>query len=219
MDSFICNKCFVPMRRGRQPYYITQCSHIFCQNCIQQVEERCPQCEYISPAYLSLEEPVMSKTIAYFAPITEIWDLLLKADALRSNQLQITMQRFREIEEKYEKLKKQFNIDLHNFKIVKEECMNLKQEKEKVCKKIQQIQNTRSMQNNSRSTSHMMTDFYPVSARSSDQRSASGSMDFLNFSNVTPQTDADGFRIPINNPRSANSIFTSDTGSNYSFRK
>ncbi|KAM0733474.1 E3 ubiquitin-protein ligase RNF212B [Formica fusca] len=229
MDSLICNKCFVPIRRGHQPYNITQCGHIFCQDCLQQVERQCSQCEYISPAYLSLKEPVMPKTISFFAPVTEIWEMLLKADMLRSNQIKITMQRFRELDEKYEKLKNQFFIDQRNFKILREKYMNLKKEKENVQKKILQIQNMYKMQNVPRPMK-TTTDFYP-STHSSSARCASGSLDFLKFSNVTPmsvrsidlkkhQTDADGFRVPRpSNPRRGNPfIFTSDTGSNYSFK-
>ncbi|KAL6447590.1 hypothetical protein ACFW04_000054 [Cataglyphis niger] len=219
MDSLICNKCFVSIRRGHQPYNITQCGHIFCQKCLQQVEKQCSQCQYISPAYLSLKEPVMSKTISFFAPVIEIWDMLSKADMLRSNQIKITMQRFRELDEKYEKLKNQFYIDQRNFKILREKYMCLKKERENIEKKILHIQNVYKMQTVTPRTMKTPTDSYTISTHSSSSRYASESLDFLKLSNVTPmsmqsmdskkhQTDADGFRVPSNRPKRGNLFFT-----------
>lgn len=220
MDSLICNKCFVPIYRGQQPFHITQCGHIFCQNCIQQVEERCPQCQYISPAYLSLEEPVMPKIISFLAPLenyTEIWEMLSKTNTMRSNQIKITMQRFRELDEKYEKLKQQCFQDQRNYKILTEKYTNLKKETEKIRKNIEQMRNS---QVNSIKTP---TVSYPISMSSSSTRYTPESLDFLKFSNATPMSESiqssidtmkqyqtDSFRSPCN-PSSAKSRFTSDT--------
>ncbi|EFN74177.1 hypothetical protein EAG_14089 [Camponotus floridanus] len=96
MDLFICNKCFIPIYRGHRPYNITQCGHIFCQKCTQQVERQCPRCQYISPAYIPLKD-LMPTTISFFEPVNEIWDMLSKADNLRTEQMKIIMQRFHEI--------------------------------------------------------------------------------------------------------------------------
>lgn len=39
----------------------------------------------------------MPMTISFFEPVIEIWEMLLKADKLRTSQINITMQRFREL--------------------------------------------------------------------------------------------------------------------------
>ncbi|CAL1684162.1 unnamed protein product [Lasius platythorax] len=229
MDLLICNKCFIPIYRGKQPFNITQCGHIFCQNCLQQVEKQCPQCQYISPVYLSLEEPVMPKMISFFGSLdsyTEIWETLLKANTLRCSQTKITMQRFHELDEKYEKLKNQCFLDQRNFKMLTEKYTNLKKEKENVSKKIQQLK-----QNFSLSVSKTMktpTDSYPISMNSSNTRFTPGILSFMNFSNVTPmsiqsidpnkQRQTDGF-CASNNPNSGKSLFTPNTSSNYTFMK
>lgn len=36
MDKLICNKCFTPIYRGKQPYSIMSCGHISCQSCLPQ---------------------------------------------------------------------------------------------------------------------------------------------------------------------------------------
>lgn len=36
MDPFICNKCFSTTYRGKKPFCLTQCGHVYCHGCIQQ---------------------------------------------------------------------------------------------------------------------------------------------------------------------------------------
>jgi len=59
------------------------------------VKKQCFQCKYISPAYLLLEKPLMPKKISVLTPFTEILEILLNMEISQSNQLTITMERFR----------------------------------------------------------------------------------------------------------------------------
>lgn len=44
-----------------------------------------------------LKEPLMPKVAPFFTPLAETLELLLKIDTFRSNQMKITMQRFRDL--------------------------------------------------------------------------------------------------------------------------
>ncbi|EZA60372.1 hypothetical protein X777_13461 [Ooceraea biroi] len=83
LDMYICNKCFAPTYRGKHPYYITQCGHIFCQKCLQQVENQCPQCQQVGPKSIPLREPLAPKVTPFFVPLEETLGILLKVDLFR----------------------------------------------------------------------------------------------------------------------------------------
>ncbi|XP_071643783.1 uncharacterized protein [Temnothorax longispinosus] len=136
LNWMICNKCFAPFYRGKRPYHVTQCGHISCQNCLQQVEQQCPQCQHGTMA-LALEEPLMPKLIPYFQPFTEIVEMqLMKVNMFRDNQMKILMHRFTELDKKYELLKTRFWPAQRNFKALVDKYTSVKNEKDKLEKKL-----------------------------------------------------------------------------------
>ncbi|XP_029680783.1 uncharacterized protein LOC115246226 [Formica exsecta] len=182
MDTLICNKCFIPIYRGKLPYNITQCGHIFCQDCLQQVKKQCFQCKYTDPAYLLLEEPLMPKRISLFTSFSEVLEILLNKEIFESNQLKITMERFHNLDNKYEMLKKHYLLVRRNMKILLEKYTDLKAEKEKVNKELQQmIQSTPKSISN---TTKTLTNSDPISTYSLNTRYSSGSLNRLKFSNL-----------------------------------
>lgn len=36
MNTYICNKCYSTKNRRKKPFRITQCGHIFCDNCLDE---------------------------------------------------------------------------------------------------------------------------------------------------------------------------------------
>ncbi|KAH0955222.1 hypothetical protein HN011_011351 [Eciton burchellii] len=204
MDTLICNKCLAPTHRGKQPYNITQCGHIFCQGCLQQAEKQCPQCQYIGSMSIPLREPLAPKVTPFFVPLNETLEMLLKVDMFRSNQMRITMQRFHELDKKYEMLKNQYWVVQHNLKILTQKYVNLKAEKEKLDKKMLVSQMHKEI---SQSASNLVLR-KPIKSNmftpSSSTGYSSGS-ESLRSANVTPVasissskrgTTIDGFRVP-----------------------
>ncbi|XP_024891325.1 RING finger protein 212B-like, partial [Temnothorax curvispinosus] len=97
MNWITCNKCFAPLYRGKRPYVITQCGHISCQNCLQQVEQpQCPQCQRGTMS-LALEEPLKPRLIPYFQPLGEILEMQSKVNMFWNNQMKILMHHFTEL--------------------------------------------------------------------------------------------------------------------------
>ncbi|XP_028047371.1 RING finger protein narya isoform X2 [Monomorium pharaonis] len=210
MNALICNKCFSPIYRGKRPYHITQCGHVFCQGCLQQVEKQCSQCQRVGSISLPLQEPLIPKLISYFQPFIETLETLMKVDSFRSNQLKITMQRFYELDKKYEVLKTHYWQERRNNKMLMEKHMILKNEKDKLEKKLLFSEQRRET---SRSSFRMM-ETPPDSGISMNHASSTGysvnsSMEYLKTPNITPirsvdsrreHRSADGFRIPSRKP-------------------
>ncbi|XP_024885894.1 RING finger protein 212B-like [Temnothorax curvispinosus] len=135
LNWMICNKCFAPFYRGKRPYHVTQCGHISCHNCLQQVEQQCPQCQH-GTMTLALEEPLMPRLIPYFQPLAETLEMLLKINTFRDNQMKILSQRFIELDKKYELLKTRYWLIQRNFKALTEKYMSVKNDKENLEKKL-----------------------------------------------------------------------------------
>ncbi|XP_012219634.1 uncharacterized protein narya [Linepithema humile] len=234
METLICNKCFIPIFRGKQPHYITQCGHISCQSCLQQVEKQCPQCEFVGPITIPLKEPLMPKVAPFFMSFTESLETLLKVDMFRKNQMKITMQRFREVDKKYEALKTHFFMERRRLKMLNDKLkmlsdkyMNLKAEKEKLSKKLSEMDNQRA-------TFYAKTPAdSAIFTHSSSSKYSTESLDFLKSIDMTPVNlveprkeykTIDGFRdfrVPNNRkpPTSVNSRLSMNTSSICSFMK
>ncbi|CAL1688753.1 unnamed protein product [Lasius platythorax] len=188
MDIVICNKCFIPMNRGKRPFNVTQCGHVFCPSCIQQVEEQCFQCKCNNPGHLPLEEPLMPKMISLLTPFSEILELLLNVEISRDNQMKITIQRFRILDNKYEMLKKHYLIGRRNIKILLDKYTILKTVKKKLDEELKQLQ---QMQKTPQSTSNapMSSGSISLNSRYSSGNSLLHHLKFFNL-NLSNTTDA-----------------------------
>ncbi|XP_071559493.1 uncharacterized protein [Temnothorax nylanderi] len=224
MNYIICNKCFAPLYRGKRPYHVTQCGHISCQNCLQQVEQQCPQCHQRGIMSLALEEPLMPRLIPYFQSLAEILEMQLKVNAFRGNQMKILLHRFTELDKKYELLKTRFWPAERNFKELTDGYTSVKNEKDKVEKKLMFHQmhrvtpqsayrgvKTPSDSDISVPTSHsgcsMESSGRPKSMIITPMGSSKGSkittpMNIMPMGSIDPNRKAyrtaDGFRIPFN---------------------
>ncbi|OAD53190.1 hypothetical protein WN48_10608, partial [Eufriesea mexicana] len=97
MDMYICNKCSSTTYRGKKPFCLTQCGHIYCQGCIQQAEKQCPQCQQMDIFSIELQQPSLSRVENFFAPLNESLESLHKICGFQNNQMEILIQRFHEI--------------------------------------------------------------------------------------------------------------------------
>lgn len=67
----------------------------YCIFSIAVKKQMCVRCKYINPSYLLLEKPLMPKQISLLTSFTEILEILLNMEIIQSNQLIITIERFR----------------------------------------------------------------------------------------------------------------------------
>ncbi|XP_071872017.1 probable E3 SUMO-protein ligase RNF212 [Bombus fervidus] len=220
MDMFICNKCFATPHRGKKPFCLTQCGHIYCNGCIQQAEKQCPQCQQIDIFSVELQQPSLSKVENFFAPLNESLESLHKICGFQNNQMKIMIQRFHEIDKKYETLKSHYYSLTQNMKMMRDKYIKLKMENTEQKKKLMSFE----MQNRTlNSLSDVSTPIKSGNNRSSKMRPASNSY-FSCGANMSSQSfDVrkgnamfEGFRIPYPHiVRSVGSRGTSDTNSTY----
>ncbi|XP_076231316.1 uncharacterized protein LOC143177328 [Calliopsis andreniformis] len=136
MDMFVCNKCFATIHRGKKPFCLTQCGHIYCNGCIPQAEKQCPQCQRVDIFSVELQQPSLSKVENFFAPINESLESLCKVYGFQNNQIKIMIQRFHEIDKKYELLKSHYCNLNQNMKVLKDKYVKLKMEYTKQREKL-----------------------------------------------------------------------------------
>ncbi|XP_076761423.1 uncharacterized protein LOC143429630 [Xylocopa sonorina] len=222
MDVYICNKCFATLNRGQKPFCLTQCGHIYCYGCVQQAKKQCPQCQQVDVFALELQEPTISKVKNFFTPLTELLEMLSKVFGFQNSQMQITIQRFHEIDKKYETLKSHYYNLTQHMKVMRDKYVKLKMENSEQKKKLIELQ-SRSIH----SLHDTSTPIKPVNQRIAKMR------DLTNSSFPSCETNTlthsfnmgkgrgmlEGFRIPYpHSMRSAGSRATSDTNSTYTFR-
>ncbi|KYN10846.1 hypothetical protein ALC57_17046 [Trachymyrmex cornetzi] len=220
MDMLICNKCFTPLCRGKHPYYITQCGHISCQTCLQQFEKQCPQCQRVGTISLALEEPLIPKLTPFFhTSVVETMEMLLKVYSFRNNQLTISMQRFQEIDKKYDLLKSKYWQTHRDLKALAEKYMITKKTNEKLKKKLLFVEMANEETSRSRRIETPMTTDSGISSNQLRTGcSLASSMHFMNSAGITPPIRSperkffrtDGFRIPINRKLTTKSLASSN---------
>ncbi|XP_014480047.1 PREDICTED: uncharacterized protein LOC106747218, partial [Dinoponera quadriceps] len=209
MDTLICNKCFVPMYRGKQPYHITQCGHVFCQDCSQQAEKQCTQCETYNVISVPLKEPLAPMLSPFFVPLEETLEILRRVDVFRTNQMKITMKRFHELDKKYEMTKNQYWIARKQMIELANKLKNMKLEKERLDKKLLFAEVPRQrpfLENSFRESNTTMTPknssifIRPSSSGYSSELMEIQSVDVIPMQSREVRRHykpADGFRVPI----------------------
>ncbi|XP_078040527.1 uncharacterized protein LOC144471854 isoform X2 [Augochlora pura] len=123
-------------QRGRQPFSLTQCGHIYCQNCIQPAERHCPQCQQADIFSVELQQPSLSRVQNFFVPVKELLESLNTIYGFQHNQMKIVIQRFLEMDKKYESLKAHYYNLSRSTKFYKDKCEKLKMEKAELSKKL-----------------------------------------------------------------------------------
>ncbi|XP_034187883.1 uncharacterized protein LOC117607833 [Osmia lignaria lignaria] len=224
MDTFICNKCFATPYRGKKPFCLTQCGHIYCHGCIQQAEKQCPQCQQPDIFSVELQQPSLAKVENFFAPLNESLESLHKICGFQNNQVKIMIQRFYEIDKKYEKLKTHYYNLTHNIKMLRDKYIKLKTENTEQKKKLMTFEvNNRTL--------NSLSDSTPLSVenqRNANRRQAPNSYFSSCGTNISSQsfnagrghTILEGFRIPYPlSVKSVGSRGTSDSNSTYTFRR
>ncbi|KAI4485732.1 hypothetical protein M0804_006221 [Polistes exclamans] len=125
--DYICNKCYCTKVRTAKPFQLTQCKHIFCDNCIKEVARQCVVCGFQKPASLSLQEPLPSEIASYFVPLNETLGSLKTATNLQNTQLSIILERFYEIvTQKTEYMVQECNKFKYNIEKTQEKLNYLK---------------------------------------------------------------------------------------------
>ncbi|XP_076175317.1 uncharacterized protein LOC143150740 [Ptiloglossa arizonensis] len=140
MDMFICNKCFTTTQRGKKPFYLTQCGHVYCNGCIQLADRQCPECQQVGVYSVKLQPPSLSKVEHFFVPLTESLETLKKIYGFQNNQVKLMIQRFYEIDKKYEVLKLHYYNLTQNMKVLKDKYMKLKMENADLRKKLTSVE-------------------------------------------------------------------------------
>ncbi|XP_033340103.1 uncharacterized protein LOC117228447 [Megalopta genalis] len=136
MDTYICNKCYATVHRGRQPFCLTQCGHIYCQACIQRAEKHCPQCQQVDIFSVELQQPSLSRVQNLFVPINESLESLNTIFGFQYNQMKIVIQRFLEMDKKYESLKTHYYNVTQSIQFCKDKYNKLKMENIELRKKL-----------------------------------------------------------------------------------
>ncbi|KYM97865.1 hypothetical protein ALC62_11211 [Cyphomyrmex costatus] len=215
MNMLICNKCYAPFYRGKHPYHITQCGHISCQSCLQQFEKQCPQCQRIGTISLALEEPLIPKVMPFFQPFADTMEMMLKVDAFHNNQIKIIMQRYQELDKKYEVLKTRYWMSDRNLKALMEKYVTLKNNKAKLEKQLAlQMANRETPRSFVMETPADSGIFSNGSNQSSTGYSLASSSNLMKSVGLTPigspekkfYRTIDGFRIPAVNRKPVKSL-------------
>ncbi|XP_043251144.1 RING finger protein narya [Colletes gigas] len=222
MDLFICNKCSITTQRGKKPFCLTQCGHIYCNGCIQQAEKQCPQCQQMGVYSVELQQPSLARVENFFAPVTESLESLNKICGFQNNQTKLVIQRFYEIDKKYEMLKSHYYNLSQSMKILRDKYMKLKVENVDQRKKLMSIEIQNRTLNSMSSTS---TPFNPTNRRNKGRNTGNSyllscgtNMSSQSYNTGKGNTILEGFRIP--NPQSVKLIAPngdSNTRSTYTF--
>ncbi|KAL2712794.1 Hydroxysteroid dehydrogenase-like protein 2 [Vespula squamosa] len=132
MNSYICNKCYSTKSRRKKPFRITQCGHIFCDNCLDEGIRPCPRCNNEEIASLQLEEPLLPKVASLFIPLNEAIQPLPEIANFQSAQTKIILSRFYQIDKKYNLLKEEYRKLAQNMQIITEKYRKLRENMEAI---------------------------------------------------------------------------------------
>ncbi|KAL2725230.1 RING finger protein nenya-like [Vespula squamosa] len=134
MNQYICNKCYCTHSEKDLNFRLTQCGHIFCYNCIR--EDVCPECKSTKITTISLTEPLTSEVSRLFAPLNDILTSIKSITIFQSEQINIILQCFYQLNDKYEILKNRYIDAVRNEKRITYEYYNLKKHFESLNKQL-----------------------------------------------------------------------------------
>ncbi|XP_053986320.1 RING finger protein 212B-like [Hylaeus volcanicus] len=170
VNMFICNTCFITFERIQKPFCLTQCGHIFCQRCIVQAEKQCPRCHQINVGFMELQESSLTGVENLFSPVAESLRSLANTCEFQTNQEKITLQRFHDIDKKYEMLKTCCCNMNQAIKALKDKYIKLKMDTAEKRKELMSIEMHNRVLN---SSNHVSTPNNVINERSSGRNTKS----------------------------------------------
>ncbi|XP_031830708.1 uncharacterized protein LOC116426206 [Nomia melanderi] len=216
MNGFICNKCFATAYRGKKPFCLTQCGHIYCQGCIQQASKQCPQCQKVDNFSVELQQPSLSQVENFFVPLKESLESFYTIYGFQNNQMKIIVQRFLEIDKKYELLKSHYYNLSQNMKLFREKYNKLKLMNIELQKKLMSYE----IHNRTLNSSNVFsTPINSLNKKSKTRHTASSYILSCGTNMTSTCVMLDGFRIPDSqSAKLYHSREISDTNASYTFR-
>ncbi|CAD6222530.1 GSCOCG00001011001-RA-CDS [Cotesia congregata] len=108
INHLICNKCYYNKRSGNRPFYLTQCGHIFCHQCISTGTSTCQWCQTPDVQTVELTEPLPPAIVYLFTPRHEFLQNMANVANFQFNQMMISEKLLEQQAEKYNTLKRMF---------------------------------------------------------------------------------------------------------------
>ncbi|KAG8042457.1 hypothetical protein G9C98_005091 [Cotesia typhae] len=105
INHIICNKCYYNKRSSNRGFYLTQCGHIFCHQCINTGMSTCQYCQTPDVQTVELTEPLPSAIAYLFTPRHEFLQNMASVANFKFNQMMITDKLLQQ-GEKYNALKR-----------------------------------------------------------------------------------------------------------------
>ncbi|KAI4491453.1 hypothetical protein M0804_002845 [Polistes exclamans] len=139
MEQYICNKCYCNNVKNDH-FRLTQCGHIFCHNCIRKVKENCPECKSTKIVTVPLTKSLTPEISRFFTPLGDILTTLKPIITFQSEQTNIILQCFNQLDNKYEILKNRYVNAVRNEKQISYEYCKLKKTLESLNKQLLYVQ-------------------------------------------------------------------------------
>lgn len=117
-----CNSCFVLQKQIKCKFFITSCSHVFCETCMPNTKNMCRVCNsQCRVMEINDEMPAGVKMFFDDDSIRQLKQSIEKVQSFQGNQVQQYFQKEQSYRQQYSKDKQQLmkmNIEKKNYSVV-----------------------------------------------------------------------------------------------------